>query len=202
VDSLEVRRQLIHGSGIFIALLIKEAYSFFGGWLYPTAILAVAISIGYAISYLHTKGANLPILTKIINESERERDQDFPGRGALRFFIGALLTLLIFRNTPEIVAAGIIVLALGDSASTLGGVAYGRHKIPYNREKSIEGSVSGFGVAFIGLLILAPFSIVISACASLIGMAVESLPLGVDDNLTVPITASFSIWILTVAITI
>jgi dolichol kinase len=202
VDSLEVRRQLIHGSGIFIALLIKEAYSFFGGWLYPTAILAVAISIGYAISYLHTKGANLPILTKIINESERERDQDFPGRGALRFFIGALFTLLIFRSTPEIVAAGIIVLALGDSASTLGGVAYGRHKIPYNREKSIEGSVSGFGVAFIGLLILTPFSIVISAGASLIGMVVESLPLGVDDNLTVPITASVSIWILTVAITI
>ncbi len=202
MDSLELRRQIIHGSGIFFALLIKEAYSFFGGWLYPAVILGLAISIGYGVSYLHTKGANLPILTKIINESERERDQEFPGRGALRFFIGALLTLLVFRNTPDIVVAGIIVLALGDSASTLGGVAFGWHKIPYNREKSIEGSISGFGAAFFGLAFLTPFSIIVAACASLVGMVVESLPVGVDDNLTVPISASFSIWVLTVAITI
>lgn len=144
----------------------------------------------------------MPILTKLIKGSERERDADFPGKGALRFFLGAFLTLLIFRNTPDIVVAGIIVLALGDSASTLGGVAYGRHKIPYNREKSIEGSIAGFGAAFIGLLVLTPLSIFVSVGASLIGMVAESLPLGVDDNITVPIAASFSIWILTVAITI
>jgi dolichol kinase len=198
---LELKRQLIHASGVFIAILVREAYHF-GGWIVPASIIGAAILLGYGVSYLYRGGLNMPILTKLIKGSERERDQEFPGRGALRFFIGAFLTLLVFRNTPDIVAAGIIVLALGDSASTLGGVAYGRHKIPFNREKSIEGSISGSLAAFIGLVVLTPFSIVVTACASLIGMAVESLPLRVDDNLTVPIAASFSIWVLTVAITI
>ncbi len=201
LDRLELKRQLIHASGVFIAILVREVYQF-GGWIVPASIIGAAILLGYTVSYLYRGGVNMPILTKLIKGSERERDQEFPGRGALRFFIGAIFTLLVFRNSPDIVAAGIIVLALGDSASTLGGVTLGRHKIPYNKEKSIEGTISGVGAAFIGLMFLTPFSILVSACAAIIGMIVESLPLGVDDNLTVPIAASFSIWILTVAITI
>jgi dolichol kinase len=202
MEILEVRRQLIHASGIFIAILIREAYVFFGGWQIPAAFVAAAITLGYGISLLHRRGANILVLTKIINEAERERDKDFPGRGALRFFTGAFFTLLIFRNSPDIVAASIVVLSLGDSASTLGGVAFGKHKIFYNKEKSIEGSVIGFVAAFLGLLLLTPFSLAISSAASLVGGVVESLPLGVDDNLTVPISVGLAMWILTTAIII
>jgi len=202
MDRLELKRQVIHASGVFIALFLRELYHYSGGWMVPAAVLAAGIAGGYTGSYLYRRGVNMPLLTKIIADSERERDQEFPGRGALRFFTGALLTLLLFRNLPDIFTAGIVVLALGDSASTLGGVNFGRNKLPYNRDKSIEGSVTGFAAAFIGLLVLTPFSIFVSAGAALIGMVTESLPLGFDDNLTVPLATSVTAWILTVAITI
>ena len=202
MDPLELRRQLTHASGVFIALFLREIYRISSGWLVPGVVLAVGIAGGYAVSNLYLRGVNMPFLTGLIAGSERERDQGFPGRGALRFFTGALLTLLIFRNTPEIFTAGIIVLALGDSASTLGGVAYGRHKLPYNRDKSIEGSVSGFTAAFIGLILLTSLPAVVALAAAVVGIVTESLPLGVDDNLTVPLAAAFTAWILTVAITI
>jgi dolichol kinase len=202
LNRLEVKRQLIHGSGISLALLIKEGYRVFGGWHVPAVSLAIATCLGYGLSYLHLKGVSLPILSSIINETEREKDREFPGRGALRFFIGAFFTILIFRNHPEIVAGSIIVLALGDSLSTLVGVAYGRHKIFYNKEKSIEGSIGGILAAFIGLLLLTQFPPTIAAIASIVGLVTESLPLDVDDNLTVPIMTGFSLWILTIGIII
>jgi dolichol kinase len=202
MNQLELRRQLIHATGVFVAILIREAYKIFEGWRAPALLMLVSISVGYGISYLHRGGVKLPILTRIIQESERDKDKESPGRGALRFFIGSFLTLIIFRHSPEIVVAGIIVLALGDSASTLGGVAFGRHKLFYNPEKSIEGTFAGLIAAFLGLMILTPFSLAVAASASLVGVIVESLPLGVDDNLTVPVAAGFSVWILTVAIII
>lgn len=196
VEQLELRRQLIHASGIILALLIRQAYVQFGGWQLPAFILFLAIFTGYGVSYLHRKGANLPILTKIINGAEREKDKGFPGRGALRFLTGSLLALLVFRHSPDIVAAGIIVLALGDSASTLGGITLGRHKLFYNKEKSIEGSLTGLLAAFFGLMLLTPFSPAAVVMASLAGVIVESLPLGVDDNLTVPLAAGIAIRML------
>ncbi|MFV2040618.1 MAG: diacylglycerol/polyprenol kinase family protein [Candidatus Hydrothermarchaeales archaeon] len=202
MNRLERKRQLIHASGVFIALLLLEIYQISGGWLVPAALLAIGIAGGYAVSNLYLRGVNMPFLTGLIAGSERARDQEFPGRGALRFFTGALLTLLVFRNTPSIFTAGIVVLALGDSASTLGGVAYGRHKLPYNRDKSIEGSVSGFAAAFAGLILLTPLPAVAALAAAAVGMATESLPIGFDDNLTVPLAAAFTAWILTRAITI
>jgi dolichol kinase len=202
MNQLELRRQLIHATGIFVAILIREVYKIFQGWLVPASLLLVIIFVGYGISYLHRGGVKLPILTRIIRDSERDKDKEFPGRGALRFFMGSFFTLLIFRNSPAIVVAGIIVLALGDSASTLGGVAFGRHKLFYNHEKSIEGTLSGLIAAFLGLMILTQFSLELAVIASLVGVIVESLPLGVDDNLTVPVAAGFSIWILSTTIII
>ncbi len=197
-----MRRQLLHGSGVFIALLIRWLYSIYGGWQVPAAILTLAISAGYGISYLYLRNVNLPLLTRIIDGAEREHDKGFPGKGALRFFTGALFTILIFRGSPEIVVASVMVLALGDSVSTLAGVAFGKRKIPYNKDKSIEGSISGIFAAVIGLLVFTSFALPVIITASFVGMVVESLPLGIDDNLTVPVFTGLSIWLLTGAIII
>ncbi len=194
---LEIKRQFIHALGIFIALLMSEAYKVSGGGNTPAFILSTAIIIGYGISYLYKKGINLPVLTKMIKESERERYKKQPIKGTLTFLIGSLLTLLIFRNNPDIVVAGIIVLSLGDSLSTIAGVMFGKHKMFYNKSKSVEGFVGGFVASFLGLMVLTEFSLLVITFASLVGLIVESLPLGLDDNITIPIITALSIWILT-----
>lgn len=195
MDTLELRRKLVHASGVFIALFLKESYLLFGGWLVPGGILLMAILLGYGVSRLHIRGAQLPVLTRLINSAEREKDKAFPGRGALRFLTGAFLSLIVFRNNPDLVAAAIIVLALGDAASTLVGISFGRHRIFYNKKKSFEGSVAGVAAAFLGVVALTSFSPLTALAAALTGMLVESLPLGIDDNLTVPLAAGFAIWL-------
>ncbi len=201
LSSLELKRQLIHASGVFIAIILREIHEDLG-WLIPGVALAVVIFVGYAISNLHRKQIEMPFLTRLIEEAEREKDREFPGRGAIRFFTGSLLTLLVFRGFPDVVASGIIVLALGDSASTIGGLSFGRNKIPYNPQKSIEGSLSGVAAAALGLLIFAPYAVVIAIAASFAGMVVESLPTRIDDNVSVPLAAGITVWILSGAIVI
>jgi dolichol kinase len=168
----------------------------------PALILTIGISIGYGISFLHRRDYKIPIIAKLILKSEREKDKEFPGKGALRFFVGTLLVLLIFRNSPDIVVGAVTVLALGDSASTLVGVSVGKHRLSYNKEKSLEGSLGGFSAAFIGLSLLTSFGFQINLVAALVGSLVESLPLGIDDNLTVPISTGLVIWAFTGAIII
>lgn len=200
MSSLEVKRQLIHASGVLIALFIGWLHDFSGGWVAPSLVLAFAILGGYGVSYIYRRGVNLPILTNVISGSERESDKEFPGRGAIRFFTGALITLIIFRMHPEIVVAGILVLALGDSTSTLVGVSYGRHKIFYNQDKSIEGSLAGIVAGAIGIWILTPFTLFFSIVASFVGMVTESLPIDVDDNLTVPVLTGLTLYILKILV--
>jgi dolichol kinase len=187
----------MHASGVLVAIIIREAYSLFEGYTVPFIFLLLAISLGYIASYSYKKGFKIPILTQVINSAEREKDKLFPGRGAIRFFTGSFLSLLIFRNRPDIVVASIIVLSLGDSASTLAGVTFGKHKIFYNKDKSFEGFLGGLIASVAGLLILTPLPIPVVLGASFAGLLFESLPLGLDDNLTIPVASGFTIWIIT-----
>lgn len=92
------------------------------------------------------------------------------------------------------------VLGLGDAASALVGVAYGRHRLPWSRRKSWEGTLAGLAggfaaaalfaaayYAFHGLAMPVAFLPVALAGAT-VGAFLETLP-GVQDNLVVPVGA-------------
>ncbi len=107
-----------------------------------------------------------------------------------------LLLILLFRERLEIAAAAWAWLAFGDGIATVAGILLGRvtGPLPWNREKSWAGLL-GF------LLAGVPAGIVLwcwtrgEACPPdalvpllVVGVAVailESLPLGIDDNLVV-----------------
>ncbi len=194
MDSLEIRRQLLHASGVFLALLVRELY-LMGGWLYPFILLAFSLATGYVISKLYKKGVEVPFFTTLINKAERERDLEFPGRGTLRFIAGSLMAVLVFRDHIQIIASSIIVLSVGDSAATLAGLSIGKNRLFYNQEKSVEGAVSGFLASFAALALLTPFPAHLVAVASLVGAFVETLPLKIDDNLTIPLAVGGALWL-------
>ncbi len=182
---LETKRQLIHMSGAvfpFYVLLVGR-YASIGTF-------ALLLGAGLIISYGYKKGIRFPIISKIVDSTEREGVIDeLPGKGVLSFFFGRLLVLLLFGSRIEVACAAIIILALGDSFSTLTGIRFGRHKIFYNREKSIEGTIGGFVPAFVGAMIfVSPETALLGAFT---GMAVESLPLKTEDNITIPVVSGF-----------
>jgi dolichol kinase len=180
---LETKRQLIHASGAILPF-----YVIYVG-LYLSVITFLFLFIEASIiGYGYKKGVRLPLISKIVDSTEREGVIDrFPGKGTITFFFGSLLVLLLFGSDLNVAAAAIIILGLGDSFSTLVGKQYGRHKIFYSPEKSIEGTIGGFVPAFLGALIFV--SPQIALVGAVVGMATETVPAKIEDNITIPLAA-------------
>lgn len=107
--------------------------------------------------------------------------------------------------------AAYAILGIGDAASALVGVAYGRTKLPWNLKKSVEGTTAGLlagffaGVvlgavpyAFAGLAIPPAFGAVVLVGA-VAGALAETVP-RVEDNFFVPLAAAGAMWGLSAAL--
>ena len=184
---LETKRQLIHASGVVVALYVRWSYSKFGFYA-PFAALVAAIIFLYLAAEAYKRKLRLPVISNIIDVAERaDVIEKSPASGALFFFIGSFFSLLLFRSNIEVVCASISILALGDSFSTLLGRKFGRSKIFYNPAKSWEGTAGGFVFAFLGAA--TQISLPAAFIGALAGMLAESFPTKVNDNLTVPVFA-------------
>ena len=107
----------------------------------------------------------------------------------------------------DIVAAAWGVLAFGDGMATLAGRHIRSPPVPWNREKSLAGSIAFvlFGGAAGSFLcwwcrpaIVPPpylwFSLGMPWLAALAAAAVETIPIRLDDNITVTLTAGAVLW--------
>src|ERR1022692_584301 len=150
-------------------------------------VILVALSIIYSASeYLRAKGRALPIINRITENAIRSEEKTSRFAFApLSLALGASASLLIFP-TP-INYASIVIVSIGDAVASTAGGAVGRSRIPYNSSKSIQGTVIGLVAAFaVSLLFVSP---ILALVGSVVGMLVESLPLRVNDNITIPILA-------------
>ncbi|MFX1478298.1 MAG: glycerol-3-phosphate acyltransferase [Promethearchaeota archaeon] len=106
------------------------------------------------------------------------------------FLISTFIMIFIFTrlNIIEIAITALVFLVFGDLFAKVFGLAYGRHKIFEN--KTLEGSLAYTGAVIICCYILytsidIPLPVlIIGAVAAPIA---EVLPLGMNDNFTVPI---------------
>lgn len=195
--NIEIKRQLVHASGIFLIVLI----SFFGRavtFLVIVAILFVLTS--WALYRINKSIIKQFFRSKFIEKidtlveseiSNYERSEEFPFKGAIHFYTGSLIALVLFN--PIIAAAAIAVLAIADSISTLVGRGFGNHKLPINKNKTFEGSVAFALSSFIILLFfISPLKALI---ITLVTTFVEALP-RIDDNLTIPFSVGAVIYLL------
>ncbi len=189
----ETRRKFLHMSGVLFAPALVLIYENLGLTLAASALLLLVV-LTYAFSEAYRRGSKPPVVSIFIDLMEREEAKKLdPGKGVKMFFWGCLASLLLFGPVDiRIVSTAIVVVALGDSASTLIGLRYGKHKINYNEKKSWEGALAGFLLAFAGAAL--QVDVPIAFVGALAGMLVESLPLRLDDNLTVPLGSSTAIY--------
>jgi uncharacterized protein (TIGR00297 family) len=129
--------------------------------------------------------------------------------GILFYPLAVLLLILCFRSRLDIVAAAWAILAVGDGVATLAGRAVGGARLPWNRDKTWAGTVACFlGGASAGMLLCwwtqpavsepVPLAFVVGAPVAAAGVAalVESIPVRLDDNLSVPFAAAATLWVL------
>lgn len=116
--------------------------------------------------------------------------------GFVLYPIALLALALIFRRHLEVVAAAWALLTVGDVMAAVVGETWGIHSLPFNPRKSWEGFAAFvlFGGAAALLLLLWVQSsrlglkaFLVSAAAGVAGAFVESLPIRLNDNITVPI---------------
>jgi uncharacterized protein (TIGR00297 family) len=129
--------------------------------------------------------------------------------GLVFYPTSVLLLLLLIPSRPDIVAAAWGIMAAGDGAATLVGRRSRGARIPWNRHKSVAGTMAfviagGAAGSFLAWwcrpIIVPPpywwFSIAAPLAGAVTAAAVETLPIRLNDNLSVPSTAALAIWSL------
>lgn len=173
----ELFRQLIHASGVFIVVL-----SYF---LKPDALIIIAILVLLFVVLLFKldKRYNIPFFSFIFRHCKREDDE----RGFIYFFVGIILTLVLFQFNMPVANAAILILLFGDSASTIIGRKWGEHKLPFNPKKTLEGSISFFVVGLV--LALTQVSLLPALLGVFFGALTEAYS-PVDDNIPIPLVSA------------
>ena len=109
-----------------------------------------------------------------------------------------LALILLYRHDLHIVGAAWAIMALGDGTASVTGGALRGPALPWNREKTWSGFlgfiVAGTAGAYVLTRWVAPavapdVALRICAATALVGAIVESAPIRLDDNATVPLVA-------------
>ena len=96
------------------------------------------------------------------------------------------LVLLLFFDL-NVAYASILILAISDTAAGFVGSSMGRRKNPLNQRKTIEGTMAFFSTAVFAAMLFVPTSRAL--VVAFIAAIVEALPLKINDNLSVPLSA-------------
>jgi phosphoserine phosphatase len=174
----DVFREIIHASGFFVPVVA----GFFG---VPIMAVSIILVLGfYAVSeYLRTEGKKMPIINFITRLAASQNELYQLVLAPVYFALGILFTLLIFPVPAS--SAAIAIFALGDSTASIFGRYFSGVPLPFNKDKSLEGSAAGFFFAFLaGSVFVSPLAALAGAA---VAMFVEYLPLPINDNLVVPL---------------
>ncbi|RUM28887.1 MAG: phosphatidate cytidylyltransferase [Aquifex sp.] len=177
---LELRRKIFH---IISILMLSIPILFFPYWL---NILLFLLGIITNFLIVARYEPIMKLFGFLIELFERERNLSTPAIQSLYALVGVFLSYILFGKEA---VYGIVVLAVGDGFSGLIGYYLGKNKLPYNPNKSVEGTLVFFFSSFLALLIftqpMKAFTI------SFICAILESLDLRLDDNFLIPVIASF-----------
>jgi dolichol kinase/phosphoserine phosphatase len=180
-------RETIHASGFFIPVLAGLA------GVFPVALMICVVSALYSLSELsRINRKNLPVISAITRNAASPAELYEFTAAPLYFAAGILLTLLLFPAPVN--GAAIAMFTLGDSTASLVGGSISKKPLPFNKGKTLEGSLVGFFFAFLaGSFFVSPALALIGAA---VAMLIESLPLPVNDNIIVPLGTGLALLLI------
>ena len=127
-------------------------------------------------------------------------------RGVVFYPVAIAIMVILFPHHPAIIAGGWALLAFGDGMATMIGKLGKPIPLRWNPQKTVQGAIACFvagALACIAALYFVEPSlfeedfekwIVAAIVAAAISSWVESLPLPINDNLTVPLSGAMVLW--------
>jgi dolichol kinase len=164
---------------------------------------ALAILVPLTLAFLVSDVARLfsPVVGRMYHRYFgfllRAHERNDRGRrlnGASYVLLSATLCVLAFPKVIFLTAFSILIVS--DTSAALIGRKFGRH--PFLR-KSLEGTTAFFLSALLVVLLAPkveylPLEYLIGTVAALLGSLVEAVSVGIDDNLSIPITIGAAMW--------
>ncbi len=176
-------RSLFHVSGVVIPLT-----SLVGGKGAALIISALAFLLLGILELLRLRGVFAPSFVK---HQLKSREMKGP-TGATFYVASCMLTILLFDKA--IALASIFVLIVSDPLSSLIGSRWGRRRL---FGKSIEGTAVFLSSAVIVIKCL-PFGTFAAIAGAGAGLLADLFTPGfIDDNFSIPLACSFTLWLLT-----
>lgn len=203
LDRAEIRRKVLH--------IAMGGFAFLLAWLTWWQALVLAI-----VALLHNIFL-LPLYArgKIFRGEARTKGRDL---GIVLYPASIAILILVLHTRLEIVAAAWGLLAFGDGFATIAGRGIGGPRLPWNPAKTWSGFGAFLLMGFTAAWFLyghtlrakaAPgselaavggadaWSFAMIAMATLVAAGLESLALGLDDNILVPIASAGFLFALT-----
>lgn len=179
-NGAEATRRWVHFSFGLVAFLVPAIGR-------PGSLALAAAAIAY----------NLWLAPRLRLDARYRREGERRLGGLVTYPIAVFLLLL--PPIPLPVGCGAwAVLAAGDPCAAWAGSKIGVPKIPWNRGKTLAGTLAGFAAAtaFAALLLLSmgsPRPLAAAAAAGAAGLLAESVRWPVDDNLAVAAAAALAL---------
>lgn len=183
----ELKRKSIHMIPGFLAIpVIMWAGRFIA------LVIAVFFFILYTLNEISLRrdlGIKVPIAYHTYKFMARKDEVEKKYFTGTVYFWG--LTVAIIAVLPQAeAAAAIMISSLGDAAAAIAGKAIDRPKLPYNKNKTLAGTISMFIVGYLSCLATGGIKPIVAIIASLSASIIESVTSrSVIDEVTVPLTA-------------
>jgi dolichol kinase len=183
--SYELRRKLVHFLlGLCFVILLNMDFFYKSAELTVLACLIASIILSAICKYLKPA----PVLA-VLQLFDKPKDfEKFPGKGAVYYLSGVLISLLFFEKS--VAMASVIILAVGDPAAHFFGRYFGKTKLVINENKLLEGTLAGVLFGTIAASLIVPFPLAFFGAA--FGMMAEAVELeffNLDDNFFIPFVA-------------
>lgn len=194
---LQIGRRLFHlANGVAIA----TAYAILFTQAQVVRLFGITACLVYILDRVRIHYPELLQRVPWVNERFFRAEEHVRESAMTPYAIAILLTILTFPKPVALIA--IYTLAIADPLSAIVGIRFGRRRIVPG--KSVEGSaaflVATAAVAFTVLTWASPEAapaerIEASLLIAVLGAVCESLPLRIDDNLTIPLAVGFLGWL-------
>ncbi len=179
--------RLLQRKAIHLITILIPLYYHFTHQAQVVKWVTVILAIGFlSVDLLRLKFALvrrlfLYIFEPLLKEAEVQKRLT----GATMLFMGMAVTVLLFKEKQAVPA--LLFVSLADPMASLVGQLYGQTVF---WEKTLEGSAAFYLTASAVILIFTKYSWW-GLVVAIIVTGIELLPLGLDDNLLIPISTAF-----------
>jgi dolichol kinase len=194
---LQLGRRLFHMAG---GLGVALGYGLFFTHTQAVYLLGAAACIAYVFDKIRLAYPEVARRVQGITNLFLRAEEKLHESSMVPYVIAVLLTIISFPKPIALIA--IATLAAADPLAAIVGIRFGRRRLAANR--TVEGSLAFFAVSFLcSFFMLFRFTRSVWPAALGVSLALatavtifETLPVKLDDNLTIPLVTGFVGWVL------